>query len=126
MNAFKIKQLFKNRNSLFLACGQSAKIQDFERGNDLARVVKKIKESRYQWGQYIILAEVPLLTLGPSEPQMFLHLCISFLKKKKNLSFILSGTLVFIFSLCFIAALRVTVEPLLVRTTVMTEHEVPS
>lgn len=68
-NAFKINQLFKNRNSLFLACGQSAKIQDFERGSDLARVVKKIKESRYQWGQYVILAEVLLLPLGPSGPQ---------------------------------------------------------
>lgn len=72
MNAFKtnqINQLFKNTNSLFLAYGQSAKIQDFERGSDLARVVKKIKESRYQWGDYVILAEVPLLPLSPSGPQ---------------------------------------------------------
>lgn len=80
-----LKQPFKNRNSLFLACGQSAKIQDFERGNDLARVVKKIKESRYQWGQYIILAEVPLLPLGPSGPQNVSTSLYQLLRGEKNI-----------------------------------------
>lgn len=58
-------------------------------------------------------------------PNTFLYLCIRFLKNnnnnkyffKKNLSFIFPGTLFFIFSSCFIAAIQVTVGPLLLDKT---------
>lgn len=60
VNASKIHQ------QKFIVPRLQAVSQDFEWGNDLPSVVRKVKASEYQWEQYTILADLPFLPPSPS------------------------------------------------------------